>query len=84
MLICKKCGCDSFATTDTRNKSLNTDYLKRVRICKRCGYRFYTCEISLEDYGKYWQQIEEHRDIVKEMRKIIKKMEKKREKVKSR
>lgn len=72
MLICKNCGNDKFDTKDTRNRCLDTDYLMRYKVCRDCGYKFMTCEITRSDYDKYHSYINKYKKLVRLINKCMK------------
>ena len=47
-MICQLCGSDETSVVDSRHNEDET--VRRRRICKKCGTRFTTFEITMDEY----------------------------------
>ena len=52
MIDCPKCGSDESRVTDNRRpvpNGFSGNAIGRLRVCKSCGGKFLTCELSQEE-----------------------------------
>ena len=70
MLKCEKCGGYKLETSDSRNK-YNTEYTRRRKVCKECGYSFTTVEIAKSQYDKYISYMTKVNELTLKVRKFI-------------
>lgn len=47
-MVCQLCGSRKFSVIDSRHNEDGT--VRRRRICKKCGTRFTTFEITMDEY----------------------------------
>lgn len=58
-MVCPKCNTDDLVVKDTRTTSDN--HIRRRRVCRQCGYRFTTYEITQLQkaiYDQYYVQLQ--------------------------
>lgn len=53
MVICPKCGYQTYIL-DTRTRP--DENIRRRRQCEKCGHRFTTIEVEVNEFEKVWEQ----------------------------